>query len=222
MAPPGIWPISATRPRSTDQSDIDLRPFLRRQIDRNEWSKAGLDVGDKEDEPVEAALALFDGGGARAIPAAAVTCRRVHRWTARPRLTRQNSWRDQVLGCGFGRADSGISSPRVSGRIAGLQAAGGAEHHDRRILLVFGCCLDLLQRQFERHAFLLVGSCPEVECVPVDDDLSAADAEEAAEIDDRGTHCPSDRRSRRRCAPCSRRPCCGHRAQESRVRPPPG
>jgi hypothetical protein len=40
-----------------------LRPFLRRQIDRDERTKAGLDVGKKEDEPVEAVLALRRGVG---------------------------------------------------------------------------------------------------------------------------------------------------------------
>ena len=40
------------------QSDLDLGPFLRRQIDRDERAEAGLDVGKEEDEPVETALAL--------------------------------------------------------------------------------------------------------------------------------------------------------------------
>ncbi len=40
------------------KADLDLRPFLRSQIDRNERAEAGLNVGEKEDEPVEAALAF--------------------------------------------------------------------------------------------------------------------------------------------------------------------
>ena len=40
------------------KANLDLGPFLRRQIDRDEWAKTGLDVGEKEDEPVKAALAL--------------------------------------------------------------------------------------------------------------------------------------------------------------------
>jgi hypothetical protein len=40
------------------KTDLDLGPFLRRQIDRNEWTEPGLHVCQKEDEPVEAAQAL--------------------------------------------------------------------------------------------------------------------------------------------------------------------
>jgi hypothetical protein len=40
-----------------------LRPFLRRQIDGDERTEAGLDVGEEEDEPVEAMLALRRGVG---------------------------------------------------------------------------------------------------------------------------------------------------------------
>src|SRR5215207_3900436 len=39
-----------------DEPDIDLRPLLGGQIDRKEWPEAGLDVGNEEGEPVEAAL----------------------------------------------------------------------------------------------------------------------------------------------------------------------
>jgi len=47
------------------QPNFDLCPFLRRQVDRDEWTEASLDVGEKEDEPVEATLALRRGGWAR-------------------------------------------------------------------------------------------------------------------------------------------------------------
>ncbi|MHC2369380.1 hypothetical protein ACVIQT_004028 [Bradyrhizobium diazoefficiens] len=39
------------------EADLALRPFLRRQIDRDEGAEAGLHVGEEEDEPVEAAQA---------------------------------------------------------------------------------------------------------------------------------------------------------------------
>ena len=42
-----------------DQADVDLRPFLGRQIDREEGTEAGLDVGNEEGEPVEPALACL-------------------------------------------------------------------------------------------------------------------------------------------------------------------
>ena len=43
------------------QADLDLRPFLRRQVDGDERTEAGLHVGDKEDEPVEPLQALPRG-----------------------------------------------------------------------------------------------------------------------------------------------------------------
>src|SRR5271156_3113842 len=64
-----------------------------------------------------------------------------------------------------------------------LQVARCAEHDDRRILLVLWRCRHLLLGQFKRDAVALVGDAPEMQRVPVDDDLSAADTEKAAEID---------------------------------------
>src|SRR5215831_5743012 len=68
------------------------------------------------------------------------------------------------------------------------QVAGRAEHDDRRVLLVFrrGCHLRLAQ--FQRDAVALVVDPPEMQRVPVDHNLAAADAEEAAEVDDGGAH----------------------------------
>ena len=43
------------------EADLDLGPFLGGQIDRNERPEAGLHVGQKENEPVEAALAFARG-----------------------------------------------------------------------------------------------------------------------------------------------------------------
>jgi len=40
-----------------NEADVDLRPLLRRQVDGDERTKAGLDVGDKENEPVQTAQA---------------------------------------------------------------------------------------------------------------------------------------------------------------------
>jgi hypothetical protein len=38
------------------QANVDLRPFLGRQIDGQEGAEAGLDVGNEEGEPVEPTL----------------------------------------------------------------------------------------------------------------------------------------------------------------------
>jgi hypothetical protein len=43
--------------RGQNQPDIELGPSLRGQIDRDERTETGLDVGEKEGEPVEAARA---------------------------------------------------------------------------------------------------------------------------------------------------------------------
>ena len=59
MAPPGIWPISPTTlPIDSTRPISHLGPFLRGEIDGDERAEAGLHVGEKEDEPVEAAQAL--------------------------------------------------------------------------------------------------------------------------------------------------------------------
>jgi hypothetical protein len=43
--------------RGQDQTDIKLRPSLCGEIDRDEWTEAGLDIREKKVEPVEAARA---------------------------------------------------------------------------------------------------------------------------------------------------------------------
>ena len=53
-APAGTWlAIAATVPMLKRQADRGLRPALRGEIDRNEGSKSGLNVGDEQIEPVE-------------------------------------------------------------------------------------------------------------------------------------------------------------------------
>jgi hypothetical protein len=49
------------RPDRQDQSDVQLRPTLRRQIGGDKRSPSGLDVGEEECEPVEPALAPTRG-----------------------------------------------------------------------------------------------------------------------------------------------------------------
>ena len=44
------------------ETDLDLRPFLRGQIDRHEGTETGLHIGEKEDKPVEAALTFARWG----------------------------------------------------------------------------------------------------------------------------------------------------------------
>ncbi len=57
-APPGICPISETKPAADrHEADIDLRPALRGEIDRDERPESGLHVGDEKNEPVETAQA---------------------------------------------------------------------------------------------------------------------------------------------------------------------
>jgi len=48
-----------------DKANFHLRPFLCRQIDRNERTKTGLHIRQKEDEPVKPAQAFPRGSGCR-------------------------------------------------------------------------------------------------------------------------------------------------------------
>jgi len=50
-------PFNAPEGRK-DQAYVDLGPFLRREVNRHKRPEAGLDVGDKKDEPVESAKAF--------------------------------------------------------------------------------------------------------------------------------------------------------------------
>src|SRR5262245_28541121 len=70
----------------------------------------------------------------------------------------------------------------------GLQTAGGAKHDHRRVLLVLRRLAHLVLGQFQRDAVALVGDGAETKRPPVDDDLAAADTEEAAEVDHRGAY----------------------------------
>jgi hypothetical protein len=48
-----------------NETDIDLRPLLSGQKDRDERTKAGLNVGNEEDEPIEPAQAVARRGERR-------------------------------------------------------------------------------------------------------------------------------------------------------------
>src|SRR3954464_8000957 len=70
--------------------------------------------------------------------------------------------------------------------LPGQQLAGRSENDDRLVLLIFRRRYHLLLGQVERDAVALVRDAAKMQCIPVDDDLAAADAEEAAEIDHSG------------------------------------
>ena len=164
------------------EADVDLRPFLRRQIDRDERAEPGLHVGDEEDEPVEAAQAA-----ARRVRAAR---RRAPADAARPTA--------RASGCGAGAAIVRAVRPRA-GRVArqitapaasrGRRGAGGLPSAPSTMtglaLLVFGRGLHL-SRVSSSVMTSRLSSPAEVQRIPVDRDLAAADAEKAAEVDDRG------------------------------------
>jgi hypothetical protein len=44
--------------KAEHEADVDLRPFLRREINGHERPEPGLHVGDEKDEPVESAEAF--------------------------------------------------------------------------------------------------------------------------------------------------------------------
>jgi hypothetical protein len=39
-------------PRRENEADVELRPLMCGQIDRDEWPKTGLHVGEEESEPI--------------------------------------------------------------------------------------------------------------------------------------------------------------------------
>src|SRR5450631_1355561 len=127
-------------------------------------------------------------------------------WTSARKKMNQSRprrlWRDGdgARASGSGGGDGSPSPPLGRWSIGGLveranrlllQMSGGewqqgarrAEHHDRRVFLIFRRRLYLVLGQFKRDAFALVGDLSEMQRVPVDDDFPAADAKKAAEID---------------------------------------
>jgi hypothetical protein len=158
---------------------------LRRQINRNEWTESGLHIRQKENEPVETAQALARGS----------RCRLRRPWFSNRRcnaivndgplkavtvapVDRLSGW----------TSEQDVSPPSLVIELQGLQGAGSAKHHNGRILLVFGRGGNLILGQFERDAVTFVGDSSEMQSIPIDRDPSAADAEEAAEIDDCRAH----------------------------------
>src|SRR5262249_30815436 len=81
------------------------------------------------------------------------------------------------------------SVPRRRSSARRLRRLRGAEHDHRLARLVFGRKANLVARELERDA-VRPAVRREVQRVPIDRDLAAADAEEAAEIDDGRPHLP--------------------------------
>src|SRR3984957_15062262 len=73
-------------------------------------------------------------------------------------------------------------------KLPGLKTAGGAEHHDRRVFLVFRRRHHLFLGQVKRDAVALVGDAAKMQRIPIDDDLSATYPKKATEIDDGGAY----------------------------------
>jgi hypothetical protein len=47
------------------KTDLDLGPFLRCQVNRDEWTESGLHIREKKDEPIKSAQALARGSSRR-------------------------------------------------------------------------------------------------------------------------------------------------------------
>src|ERR1700733_174422 len=181
MAPPGIWPTSATRPPIDNTKPIETwvhfcvvrytamngpnpvwtsaRKKMNQSRPRRLW-RDGAGNGD------EARVSGAGGGDGSPSPP-------VGRWSIR--------W----IGRLGERANSLLLQMSGGER---QQGARRAEHHDRRVFLVFGRRLYLVLGQFKRDAFALVGDLWEMQRGPVKDDFPAADAEKAAEIDHGRAH----------------------------------
>src|SRR3569833_165834 len=79
--------------------------------------------------------------------------------------------------------DAALLSARNSMVILpGQQLAGRSENDDRLVFLIFWRGDHLLLGQLERDAVALVGDATKMQCIPIDSDHAAADAEDAAEI----------------------------------------
>src|SRR6185369_12896476 len=104
-----------------------------------------------------------------------------------PEAARRCPWPAAQGGRHHRARSNGTNAPTIAApsviEFPGVQTTGGAEHDDRRILLVLRRLADLVLGQFERDAVALVGDAAEAKRAPVDHDLAAADAEESAEID---------------------------------------
>jgi len=50
---------------SENKTDVELRPLVRGKVNRDERTKAGLDVGQKKGKPIEAAAAAGRSGAGR-------------------------------------------------------------------------------------------------------------------------------------------------------------
>jgi len=65
-----------------NEADIELRPMVRGQIDRDKWTKTGLDVSQEKSKPIKSARAGGRRGGGR----------------FRKRLRRRKRWRGAAAG----------------------------------------------------------------------------------------------------------------------------
>src|SRR5712671_722133 len=184
MAPPGICPISPTRPPIDSTRPISTwvhfcvvrytamkgpkpvctsaRKKMNQSSPRKLW-RDGVDAGGS---------ASGSGAGGATFSVSIGRSRR-------SRSIRSIECRDE-------RANR--ISPPLRTKLQGLQTARCAEHDDRRILLVFRRRPHLLLGQFERDAVALVADAPEPQCIPVDHDFPAAYAQKTAEIDDGCAH----------------------------------
>ena len=168
--------------RGENKADIDLRPFLRGEKDRDERAETGLHVGDEEDEPIEAAQAARakEPAAARSPSGAGGGGGKLRRHARLPIMTVAKA-RD-----GFRRQNTSPALSLIRGSGSSLPSAPRID--DGLALPVFGRGLDLIAGQIEGDPRPGLGRLRKMQRIPIHRDLAAADAEKAAEIDDRGAH----------------------------------
>ena len=156
-APPGIWPDQRDEARGREhQADVDLRPFLRGEIDRDERPEAGLHVGDEEDEPVEPAQAARATDARRL--ARAGSRRRQRERGLRPAAPPQRR-RDRSLDRGVMVPGQDTSPASLTLFRQRLELAERAEHDDGLPSLIFRRGLHLVAREFERDPASRLPAC---------------------------------------------------------------
>ena len=172
------------------EADVNLRPLLRREIDRNEWAEAGLNVGHEENEPVEPAKTVAGGmrGGSFASGGRGTNVERAPDPAARDRLSSRtglsiDAWR---------RIAGQTASPALLYQSIGngCRPPDAPSTTTDCLSLYSGASFSWSRVSSKRNDIALVAIRIEVQCIPVDRDLAAADTEEAAEIDDGRAHTP--------------------------------
>ena len=106
------------------ETDLDLRPFLRGQIDRDERAEAGLHVGEKKMNQSRPRRLCFDGGRRRSARSS----------TSNALLARDRRPRSRSVTARASSAIGPLVGTAPAPRIVIEDFRRSAQHHDRRVV----------------------------------------------------------------------------------------